>query len=323
MLYALRMLRERAELLSSLIVDEADGLPSSSAYRSRFGSLLRAYQLVGYAPRRDYRYLEINRVLRALYPSVLSEIKEGLRLKGCSLFEDPTTEFIAINDLRSYAAAARDLGLSDRHERGRWRNTEPRIRISRPADESARCKASTAPGQRKDFSQCMQPFTTSSTSNAISLQQERTEPFARRLWIHGARQSRSAENMRDAGFPRSSFDNVTAPVRSVGALHVAQGFALRPSAIMIVAARQVSLSWLISFPFRGAGEAHLAAEAIRGGPTAIVRIRDAPVERGAALARLFIDVVIDRDHIRRQRQRRSRHHGLACRRRHNSDAQAQ
>ena len=43
--------------LSGLIIDERDDMPSSSVYRRRFGSLLRAYQMVGYAPGRDYRYL--------------------------------------------------------------------------------------------------------------------------------------------------------------------------------------------------------------------------------------------------------------------------
>lgn len=45
--------------LSGLIIDEFDGVPSSSAYQARFGSLLRAYSLVGYVPEHDYRYLDI------------------------------------------------------------------------------------------------------------------------------------------------------------------------------------------------------------------------------------------------------------------------
>ncbi|MBB5716549.1 DNA invertase Pin-like site-specific DNA recombinase [Sphingomonas aerophila] len=44
-------------MLTGLIIDEAEDVPSSSAYRTRFGSLLRAYELVGFAPDRDYRYL--------------------------------------------------------------------------------------------------------------------------------------------------------------------------------------------------------------------------------------------------------------------------
>ena len=58
--------------------------------------------------------------------------------------------------------------------------TEPRIRINRPADENARCKVSRVRVQPRDFSQPTQPPTILSMFNAISPQQERTEPFARR-----------------------------------------------------------------------------------------------------------------------------------------------
>jgi DNA invertase Pin-like site-specific DNA recombinase len=97
MLDALRRLRESTGLLSGLIIDEAEGLPSSSAYRTRFGSLLQAYLLVGYTPRRDYRYIEINRSLRALHRGVLSGILAGLRGTGCQLHTDPETELISVN----------------------------------------------------------------------------------------------------------------------------------------------------------------------------------------------------------------------------------
>lgn len=97
MLDALRGLRARAGLLSGLIIDEAEGLPSSSAYRCRFGSLLQVYRLVGYTPRRDYRYVEINRRLRALHPDVLADIVDGLCAAGCRLDTDPDTHLIAAN----------------------------------------------------------------------------------------------------------------------------------------------------------------------------------------------------------------------------------
>lgn len=97
MLGALKRLRESTGLLSGLIIDEAEGLPSSSAYRTRFGSLLQAYHLVGYTPRRDYRYVEINRGLRALHPDVLSHILDELHAVGCHLHSDPETELISVN----------------------------------------------------------------------------------------------------------------------------------------------------------------------------------------------------------------------------------
>lgn len=43
MLDRLRILYQARGFLSGLIIDEADGLPSSSTYRARFGSLVRAY----------------------------------------------------------------------------------------------------------------------------------------------------------------------------------------------------------------------------------------------------------------------------------------
>ncbi len=43
MLQSLRKLYHQRGLLSGIVIDECDGMPSSSAYSSRFGSLLRAW----------------------------------------------------------------------------------------------------------------------------------------------------------------------------------------------------------------------------------------------------------------------------------------
>jgi DNA invertase Pin-like site-specific DNA recombinase len=59
--------------LSGLVIDEAEGMPSSSVYRSRFGSLVRAYQLIGYSTGRDYRYIEVNRTLRDMHPGIVAQ----------------------------------------------------------------------------------------------------------------------------------------------------------------------------------------------------------------------------------------------------------
>ena len=76
--------------LSGLVIDEVDDMPSSATFRHRFGSLMRAYQLVGYSPSRDYRYIETNRALRALHPTVVSdvvfyELGDGA-LRCCDIF---------------------------------------------------------------------------------------------------------------------------------------------------------------------------------------------------------------------------------------------
>lgn len=98
MLAVLQQLFERQGALSGLIIDEAEGLPSSSAYRSRFGSLLRAYSLVGYRPRRDYRYIAINQALRRLHPNIVQSVLAGLESAGAHVRQLPSTDLVDVND---------------------------------------------------------------------------------------------------------------------------------------------------------------------------------------------------------------------------------
>ncbi len=63
--------------LSGVIIDEFEDMPSSSVYRHRFGSLLQAYQLIGYSPDRDYRYIEANRAIRAMHPDIMAAVLAG------------------------------------------------------------------------------------------------------------------------------------------------------------------------------------------------------------------------------------------------------
>jgi hypothetical protein len=97
LLDGLRHLFEAHGQLSGLIIDETDHLPSSSAYRHRFGSLLRAYHLVGYTPRRDYHYLEINRALRRLHPELIEEIVTGLRQAGATVGHVAESDLLDVN----------------------------------------------------------------------------------------------------------------------------------------------------------------------------------------------------------------------------------
>lgn len=98
LLDALRGILKRQGMLSGVIIDEEVGLPSSSAYRNRFGSLLHAYRLIGYEPDRDYRYIEINRALRQAHPQVVAEIIAGVTRQGGSAVQDPNTDLVWVND---------------------------------------------------------------------------------------------------------------------------------------------------------------------------------------------------------------------------------
>jgi DNA invertase Pin-like site-specific DNA recombinase len=94
----LRTLLEREGRLSGFLIDEADGMPSSSVYRTRFSSLVRAYQLIGYTPDRDYRFIETNRHLRLMHPSVVSNVIDNIIQLGGAVHRDPATDLLTVND---------------------------------------------------------------------------------------------------------------------------------------------------------------------------------------------------------------------------------
>jgi len=98
MLDILRGLLEANGYLSGLIIDEVDRGPSSSAYSGRFGSLLQAYELVGFTPDRDYQYIEINRTLRRMFPHIIADTIAGIVGIGCQVRKDPITDLLTIND---------------------------------------------------------------------------------------------------------------------------------------------------------------------------------------------------------------------------------
>ena len=97
LLDALRGLCRKTGILSGITIDEAEGVPSSSAYRSRFGSLLRAYELIGYRPRRDYRYIAINRALRLRHADIVEDVLEALRRWGSIVVVEPVSGALTVN----------------------------------------------------------------------------------------------------------------------------------------------------------------------------------------------------------------------------------
>lgn len=83
--------------LSGMIIDEVEDMPSTAAYRSRFGSLLRAYELIGYRPDRDYRYVETNRQLRLMHPDVVASTIAGIEKIGGHVLVDEQTDLLVVN----------------------------------------------------------------------------------------------------------------------------------------------------------------------------------------------------------------------------------
>jgi DNA invertase Pin-like site-specific DNA recombinase len=98
MLEVLAIIFKQRGLLTGLIIDEWEDAPSSSSYSARFGSLLRAYALVGFVPQHDYRYLEVNRALRRMHPAVLAETRAGLETVGGIVRQEAETDLLHINE---------------------------------------------------------------------------------------------------------------------------------------------------------------------------------------------------------------------------------
>jgi hypothetical protein len=97
LLERLKHLLSRYGTLSGILIDEADDMPSSTAYRSRFGSLVRAYTLIGYTPARDFNFVEANRALRQHHARQMLGIVLQLREGGARVDQHPTTDLLTIN----------------------------------------------------------------------------------------------------------------------------------------------------------------------------------------------------------------------------------
>ena len=73
-------------------------MPSTAIYTHRFGSLLCAYQMVGFTPDRDYQYLETNKFLRRYHPEIVNQTESQITSLGGVVKRDPATDLLRIND---------------------------------------------------------------------------------------------------------------------------------------------------------------------------------------------------------------------------------
>jgi DNA invertase Pin-like site-specific DNA recombinase len=93
----LRELYQEKGTLSSLLIDGAPDLPSASVYSSRFGSLPKAYEQVGFRSERDLDFLEVNRRLRQLHPEIMDRTQHTIAKMGADIWRDPKTDLLHLN----------------------------------------------------------------------------------------------------------------------------------------------------------------------------------------------------------------------------------
>jgi DNA invertase Pin-like site-specific DNA recombinase len=97
MLTRLRELRDRHGKVSAILINETDGMPSSAVYRHRFGTLVRAYQLIGYTPERDFAFIEINRLLRKMHAGTVDDVVGALQRQGAEVEREADTDLLLVN----------------------------------------------------------------------------------------------------------------------------------------------------------------------------------------------------------------------------------
>ncbi|HUD46092.1 MAG TPA: recombinase family protein [Candidatus Baltobacteraceae bacterium] len=98
MLEKLRGVLKQHGRISGILIDETDDLPSSTAFRSRFGSLVSAYQLIGYDSGIDYGFVEINRKLREEHPKIVASVIRQIESLGATMILDEKTQLLHLNN---------------------------------------------------------------------------------------------------------------------------------------------------------------------------------------------------------------------------------
>jgi hypothetical protein len=97
MLEKLRGVLKQHRRISGIVIDEAEGLPSSAAFQNRFGSLVAAYRLIGYDSGIDYGFIEANRKLRKQYPEMVASVIRRVQELGAVATWDEKTELLHLN----------------------------------------------------------------------------------------------------------------------------------------------------------------------------------------------------------------------------------
>ncbi|WP_412478047.1 hypothetical protein [Azonexus sp. IMCC34839] len=152
LLNQLRALYAECGRLSGFIIDQVANGSSSSLYASRFGSLIRAYELIGYRPPGGTEHLEINRRLRELHPEIIARTEHIIAELGDHIRRDPKNDLLTLNDeLVISLVLSRYQTTPTGHPRWRIRFDPARLCFTGPPDITVAIRLDPANTQKLDY----------------------------------------------------------------------------------------------------------------------------------------------------------------------------
>lgn len=97
-LAALKKVLARHGALSSSIIEASPECPKASFYHHRFGSLLKAYELIGYQPPKNWQFITSRERLTSLRTQAIGDLLAAIGCVGGKATYDGETDLVRIND---------------------------------------------------------------------------------------------------------------------------------------------------------------------------------------------------------------------------------
>lgn len=97
LLKGLKRVFQKEGKLSMDIIDAAKSIPSASFYARRFGGILKAYELVGYEPYVDFRWVEVRKKIKEAIPEIRNDVLKAFQCSNSSATVDPVTKLVVVN----------------------------------------------------------------------------------------------------------------------------------------------------------------------------------------------------------------------------------
>ncbi|MEI9413048.1 recombinase family protein [Mesorhizobium salmacidum] len=113
MLAALKKVLAREGALSSSIINAAADCPAASQYHYRFGSVLKAYELVGYQPPKNWQFITSKERLASVRAQAIGDLLDAIERIGGKATYDTQNDLLRINDEFTIAIEIARCRVSD------------------------------------------------------------------------------------------------------------------------------------------------------------------------------------------------------------------